>query len=216
MEPIRILLADPQTLFREGLRALLAGCEEVEVVGEVPQPEEAATLLRLMPADLVLMDVSGEGAVRVRNLETGAKTAFLTDRSDEDALTEYQESGAAGFILKDGGSGELLDAIRRIHGGNTWVSEPIATAIAKRGVRGSGALTPREQEVLKMTAQGHSVKQVATMLDLSAKTVDAHKVNLMRKLRIHNKAQLVQYAFQKQILRVMVGGQGFEPRTPSV
>lgn len=203
METIRVMLADPQTLFREGLKALLAGFEAVRLVGDVEHPEEVAACLEQTSPDVVLMEANRTATMAIRSIRPETRVAFLTNRLDEDALFEFRESGAAGYILKDVGVEELVGAICAIHGGERWVSAGVAARMPVPDARSrQGILTAREQVVLKMTAEGMSVKEVAVVLDLSAKTVDAHKVNLMRKLRIHNKAQLVQYAYQNQILKL--------------
>ncbi len=209
MEKIRILLVDSQTLFREGLKALLASGETVEIAGEMAGHEDASAVAENCLPDLVLMDVarargvSSAAAKNIARCRPSTRVVFLTARQDDDALHEYQESGASGYILKDTGYMELLAAIHTIHNGGTWVSAPVLAQMNIGSTRPrQGCLTARENEVLRLTAEGNSVKEIASMLLLSAKTVDAHKVNLMRKLRIHNKAQLVHYAFQNQILKL--------------
>ena len=203
MQAIRVVLADRQTLFREGLKALFNASESIAVVGELLRPEDAATTLQSTAPDLLLMDAGTIASQMVRSLHPRTRAAFLTSRQDETALSEYQESGAAGYVLKDACFRELLSAIRTIHAGGTWISGAVSDRMSTAGPRlCKPSLTAREQEVLKMTAEGCSVKEVAAILDLSVKTVDAHKVNLMRKLRIHNKAQLVHYAFQNRILKL--------------
>jgi two-component system response regulator NreC len=207
MEPIRVMLADPQTLFREGLKALLAGCDAVEIVGDVLHPDGVAECLDAASPDVVLMEVGRAASQAIRSARPDTRVVFLTNRQDEDALFDYRESGAAGYILKDTALSELVGAIRTIHDGGSWVSAGVAGRMSGGEAKSrQGILTRREQEVLKMTAEGRSVKEVAAILDLSAKTVDAHKVNLMRKLRIHNKAQLVQWAYQNQVLKLEYEG----------
>jgi two-component system response regulator NreC len=207
MQQIRILLADPQTLFREGLKALLAPCGDIQVALETLDLKDAAAGIASFSPDVVLMEVDRLAAKSIRALRPATRVAFLTSRQDDDALFDYRESGAAGYILKDLGFAELLEAIRAIHRGDNWVSHSLMHRVPSHELKSRQAvLTAREQEVLKMTAEGHSVKEVAVLLDLSAKTVDAHKVNLMRKLRIHNKAQLVHYAFQNQIIKLSFQG----------
>lgn len=203
MGPIRVMLADPQTLFRAGLKALLADCAGIEIVGDVLHPDGVLACLNAVEPDVVLMEVGRAAAVAIRQTRPETRVAFLTNRQDDEAYFEYRESGAVGYILKDSGLEELLEAILAISSGGNWVSARITSRIPVGESRSrQGILTAREHEVLKMTAEGLSVKEVAAVLDLSAKTVDAHKVNLMRKLRIHNKAQLVQYAYQNQILKL--------------
>jgi len=132
---------------------------------------------------------------------------------DEDYLSECVEMGAHGYILKESPIDQLLTAIREVHRGGSYLSPRLLTRLVadfrQQGRDGTprqprfGTLTKREREILKMLAEGCSVKEIATSFDLSVKTVEAHKFNLMRKLDIHNKAQLVQYAIQKKIVRLM-------------
>jgi two-component system response regulator NreC len=130
---------------------------------------------------------------------------------DEDYLAECVDMGASGYILKDSPSDQLTTAIREVHRGGSYLSPRLLTRLVDdfrmqgRGPARTprfGTLTKREREILKMLAEGDSVKQIASSFELSVKTVEAHKFNLMRKLDIHNKAQLVQYAIQKKIIRL--------------
>jgi len=130
---------------------------------------------------------------------------------DEVYLAECVDIGGSGYILKDSQADQLVTAIRDVHLGGSYLSPRLLTrlvdgfrALGRSPVRQPrfGALTKREREVLKMLAEGKSVKEVAASFDLSVKTIEAHKFNLMRKLGIHNKAQLVQYAIQKKVIRL--------------
>jgi len=132
---------------------------------------------------------------------------------DEDYLAECVEIGAEGYILKDSPAEQLLTAVREVHRGGSYLSPRLLARLVDgfrlygRGNSGQSpfrSLTKREREILKMLAEGRSVKEIATSFNLSVKTVEAHKFNLMRKLDIHNKAQLVTYAIQKKIVSVQV------------
>jgi two-component system response regulator NreC len=139
------------------------------------------------------------------------KALLLTMYDDEDYLAEGMGAGANGYILKDSPSEHLLMAIREVHGGGSYLSPRMVAHLVDDfrsrtrtdiPVPRFDTLTSREKEVLKLLAEGNSVKEIASNLDLSLKTVETHKFNLMRKLDIHNKAQLVQYAIQKKIIRL--------------
>ena len=141
----------------------------------------------------------------------GTKVLLLTMYDDEDYLQEGMEAGANGYILKDSPADQLVTAIREVQRGGSFLSSRLLTRLVddfrmqgKAPMRQPrfGTLTKREREILKMLAEGRSVKEIAAGFDLSVKTVEAHKFNLMRKLDIHNKAQLVQYAIQKKIIRL--------------
>ena len=129
---------------------------------------------------------------------------------DEDYLAECVDIGANGYVLKDSPADQLVTAIREAYRGGSYLSPRLLTKLVDGFRAGGGTgmqarfgtLTKREREILKMLAEGKSVKEIAGTFDLSVKTVEAHKFNLMRKLDIHNKAQLVQYAIQKKIIRL--------------
>jgi DNA-binding NarL/FixJ family response regulator len=214
MARIRILIADDHTLFRHGIRNLLAAESDMEVVGEASNAAEVVELVPQARPDAVLMDIgmpgltSFEAARQLRKEHPGIRVVFLSMYDDEDYVAECVEIGAAGYVLKDSPVDQLLTAIREVSRGGTFLTPRLLSRLVDgfrmngRGGRPLGALTKREREILKMLAEGRSVKEIATTFDLSVKTVDAHKFNLMRKLDIHNKAQLVQYAIQKKIIRL--------------
>jgi two-component system, NarL family, response regulator NreC len=219
MAKIRVLLTDDHTLFREGIRNLLSGEPDIEVVGESANASDAVDVARQVRPDVVLMDIgmtgmsSFEATRQIRKERPETRVVFLSMYDDEDYLSECIDMGAHGYILKESPVDQLLTAIREVHRGGSYLSPRLLTRLvadfrqqgrddAARQPR-FGTLTKREREILKMLAEGCSVKEIATSFDLSVKTVEAHKFNLMRKLDIHNKAQLVQYAIQKKIIRLM-------------
>jgi two-component system response regulator NreC len=154
---------------------------------------------------------SFEATRQIRKNRPETKVLFLTMYDDEDYLVEGMEVGASGYVLKDTPSAQLIGAVRDAHRGGSYLSPRMLSQLVddfRSRVRSSAriprysTLTSREREVLKMLAEGKSVKEIACDLNLSVKTVEAHKFNLMRKLDIHNKAQLVQYAIQKKIIQI--------------
>ncbi len=217
MSKIRILLADDHTLFRQGVKNLLAPEADLEVIGEAANGGDAIDRATELRPDVVLMDIgmpgfsSFEAARQIRKDRPETKVLFLTMYDDEDYLVEAMEVGGSGYVLKDSPAPQLLGAIRDVHRGGSYLSPRMLSQLvddfrsrmksANRMPR-FATLTAREKEVLKMLAEGESVKEIACDLNLSVKTVEAHKFNLMRKLDIHNKAQLVQYAIQKKIIQI--------------
>jgi two-component system response regulator NreC len=214
---IRIVLADDHTLFRHGMKTLLSAEPDMEVVGEAANGAEAVTAASQNKPDIVLLDIgmvgmsSFEAVRQIRRETPETRVVLLTMYDDEDYLVEGMEVGASGYILKDSPSAQLATAVRDVSAGGSYVSPRMLTHLVD-GFRSHSrptaprsrlaSLTPREKEVLKFLAEGLSVKEVACELNLSVKTIEAHKFNLMRKLDIHNKAHLVQYAIQKKIIQI--------------
>jgi len=217
MAKIRIMLADDHTLFRQGIRTLLAAEPDMEVVGEASNGGDAVDKAAEVRPDVVLMDIgmpglsSFEATRQIKKNRPETKVLFLTMYDDEDYLVEGMEVGANGYVLKDSPATQLVAAVRDVVRGGSYLSPRMLSQLVddfRSRVKSTdrlprfATLTPREKEILKMLAEGNSVKEVACQLNLSVKTVEAHKFNLMRKLDIHNKAQLVQYAIQKKVIRL--------------
>jgi two-component system, NarL family, response regulator NreC len=205
-------------LFRQGIRKLLAGEPEFEVVGETGNAADAVVAAKNLRPDVVLMDIgmngmsSFEATRQIRKDRPEARVIFLSMYDDEDYLAESVEIGASGYVLKESPSEQLISAIREVSRGGNYLSPRLLTRLvddfrmqSRSPMRQPrfGTLTKREREVMKLLAEGKSVKEIATSFNLSVKTVEAHKFNLMRKLDLHNKAQLVQYAIQKKIIRIL-------------
>jgi len=218
MPKIRVLLTDDHTLFRQGIRNLLSSEHDMEIAGEAANAADAVAVARQVRPDVVLMDIGMPGmssfeATRViRKERPETRIVFLSMYDDEDYLAECVDMGAAGYILKESPIDQLITAVREVYRGGSYLSPRLLTRLvddfrthgrggAPRAPR-FGTLTKRELEILKMLAEGKSVKEIATAFELSVKTIEAHKFNLMRKLDIHNKAQLVQYAIQKKVIRL--------------
>jgi two-component system, NarL family, response regulator NreC len=219
MPKIKCLLVDDHTLFRQGVRRLLETENDFEVVGEAADGGEAVEKAREMRPDIVLMDIgmpglsSFESARQIKKNRMETKILFLTMYEDEDYLVQCLEVGASGYVLKDTPAPQLLTAVKDVYKGGKYLSSQVLGKLVedfRSRVRDTrmrpriSTLTPREREILKLLAEGNSVKEIAVILGLSVKTVEAHKFNLMRKLDIHNKAQLVTYAIQKKIIKIPV------------
>jgi len=214
---IKVLLADDHTLFRQGIRTLISAEPDMEVVAEASNGGEAVDKAAETRPDLVLMDIgmpglsSFEATRQIKKNRPDTKVLFLTMYDDEDYLVEGMEVGANGYVLKDSPAQQLLSAMRDVMRGGSYLSPRMLSQLVddfRSRIKSANrlprfaTLTAREREVLKLLAEGNSVKEIACDLNLSVKTIEAHKFNLMRKLDIHNKAQLVQYAIQKKIIKL--------------
>lgn len=211
------MLADDHTLFRQGIKTLISAENDMEVTGEASNGGESVERCNELRPDVVLMDIgmpglsSFEATRQIKKNRPDTKVLFLTMYDDEDYLVEGMEVGASGYVLKDSPAQQLVAAIREICNGGSYLSPRMLSQLVddfRTRIQSSNrtprfaTLTTREREVLKMLAEGSSVKDIAGDLTLSVKTIEAHKFNLMRKLDIHNKAHLVQYAIQKKIIKL--------------
>jgi len=214
-ELIRCVIADDHEMLRYGVRRMLEDAPGFAVVGEASDAAQALKLVLEHRPDLVLLDISMPGMSSFeagRLIEEhciGTRIVYLTMHEDREYVQQALRSGASGYLLKDTPAPLLLRALREVHCGERSLSPQIqmqleADAILrKQAVRvplRRSTLTLREREVMRLLAEGHTVKKAALVLGISVKTVEAHKFNLMRKLDIHNKAQLVTVAIQKRIL----------------
>lgn len=212
---IRVLICEDHALFREGLRAVLREHARLEVVGEAAQGREAVeAALRLRP-DVVLMDIempemSGlEATRRIVEAGPGVKVLVLTLYDDEEVIASCLDAGASGYVLKDGPAAQLVYAIEAVQQGKRYLSPGALTKVVEYGRSkptrtAYDLLTGREREVLKLLADGLTTKEIAAQLQVSVKTVDAHKTSLMRKLDIHDRTELVKYAIRRKLIRVPV------------
>ena len=213
IQPIRCVIADDHAMLRYGVRRLLEDDSAFAVVGEAADGAEALKVALQERPDLVLLDIgmpgmsSFEAGRLIDEHCSGTRVVYLTMHESPDYVAQAFRSGASGYLLKDTPAPRLLHALREIHRGQR-VSSPQVTARFTNDIAGNegrvafrrNTLTLREREVMKLLAEGYTVRQAAEILRVSAKTVEAHKFNLMRKLDIHNKAQLVTAAIQNKIL----------------
>jgi len=206
---------DDHTIVRDGICALLALVADIEVVGEAANGKEALEKVRQLAPDVVLMDVampmiSGlEATRRIREEFPNAKVLALTQYDDREHIFSMIEAGASGFISKLAVSSELALAIRAIYRGDSFLSPSAAKAFVEGYQQGAVTwgkddpyqqLTTREREVLKLLAEGYTVREIAEMLVISPKTVEGYKTSLMDKLDIHRKTDLIKYAIRKGII----------------
>ena len=214
MKKITVFLCDDHTVLREGLRSLLESTHDIEVVGEAENGHRAVGETRRLQPDVVLMDVAmpllnGMEATRRIGREVPAtKVIILSSYNDDQIVQQAVEAGAAGYLMKETASQDLLRAIRGACKGDVFFSPPIATRLLKqwreRPLGSSSAtapaLTSRQTEVLQLIAEGYSTKQIAGRLFLSVKTVEKHRQGLMSRLDIHEIATLTRYAVSSGVV----------------
>ena len=211
---IHIVLADDHALCRAGLRAILEDMDDVEVVAEVSDGQEALRVIEELKPDLALVDSSLPGlnglevAARVSRGIGGTRTIILSTFLDDDTIRRALAGGAAGYLLNSSDRSELETAVQAVAAGNTWLAPEVSRRIAA-AYRGEGGpemhdsfetLTPRQREVLQLVAEGLSTKEIARRLHLSTKTVESHRTDLMQRLDIHGIAGLVRYAIRVGIV----------------
>lgn len=211
--PIRILIADDHAVVRSGLRALLEPATDLEVVGEAADGTETLSLAATLRPDLVLLDITmpPEGGMRtarrLKSVHPEIVLLFLTIHEDEGLLHEALRTGAAGYLIKRAEEAEILQAIRAVCRGDIYVHPTMTRALLHQPVtsehrRGSPveALTRREIEVLRLLARGNTNRQIASLLDLSMRTIENHRANLMGKLGLTSRVELVNYAEEHDLL----------------
>ena len=207
--PIRILLAEDHVMFRQGLRVLLEQAGMV-VVGEASDGQEALRLAHAHQPDVAVMDIAMphlnglETARRLREIMPQTKIVMLTMHSDPPYILEAMHAGALGYVLKTQAAVDLVQAIRDVLQGTVYLSPRAAHTLVQAYLTKSelppDPLTSREREVLQRIAEGQTTKEIAYFLGLSAKTVESHRINLMRKLDIHETATLVRYAIRRGLI----------------
>jgi len=212
----RLLLVDDHLVVRSGLRMLLENEEDVEIVGEAGTAVEAMEAVANLKPDLVLMDIglpdmSGIDATReIKRLHPPTAVVALTIHESEEYFFKMLEAGASGYVPKRAAPEELLTAIRTAAAGEVYLYPPLAKLLVKdyldheaqsRMGRTVNGLTEREQEVLAHLADGASNDEIAEALTISPKTVARHRENIMRKLNLHSRTELVKYAIRKGIIQ---------------
>jgi len=204
---ICILIADDHGVLRAGLRALLDGEPDLQVVGEATDGQETLSLAEELQPEVVLLDISmpGLGGLevtrRLKEVLPQAHVLILTVHEDEGLLREAMQAGASGYITKRAIESELIDAIHAVCRGETYV-HPAMTHILVRDLTSSAPededlvepLTPRETEVLGLIARGYTNRRAAELLGISVRTVESHRANLMHKLGLRGRVELVRYA----------------------
>ena len=215
MPKIKLVLADDHAVVRSGLRMLLQAQPDIEIVGEAETGTQALAQVRTLKPDIILMDIQMpdmNGIEATRQIkEAFAETAVLalTMHEDDQYFFEMLQAGASGYVPKRAAPDELVRAIRTVSRGEVFLHPSLATRLVQSYLGGdvgndsanlTGNLTPREQEVLVLIAEGMTNPEIAERLVISVKTVDRHRENIMRKLNLHNRIDLVKYAIRQGLI----------------
>lgn len=200
---MRIVLVDDHALVREGVRALLASQPTLEVVGEAAQADEALLRVAELQPDLVLMDIGMKHTngihltAELQRLHPGLAVLMLSMYDNPEYVHQALQAGARGYVLKDGPSSEIFAAIEAIGAGGNYLSTQLTRAAGARTDDPRPLLSERESEILNGLARGLSSKQIAAQYDLSVRTVETHRQNIRRKLKIAGQAELIRYAVER-------------------
>jgi DNA-binding NarL/FixJ family response regulator len=221
MKPTRVVLADDHTLVRAGIRSLLSTMRGIEVVGEAGNGHETLEIIKQQMPDVLLLDIAMSGlnglevASRVHKEYSEIKIIMLSMHSTEEYVLQSLRAGAVGYLLKDAALNELEIALNAVTRGETYLSPSVSKYVVDEYKRRMSVdeikvnatespfeqLTPRQREVLQLIAEGCSTKDIARKLNISIKTADAHRTQLMERLDIHDVAGLVRYAIRVGVVK---------------
>ncbi len=212
MKPIRIILADDHTLVRAGFRALFQSIEGIEVVAEASDGREALRLIAVHQPDIILMDIAMSGlngleaAARVVQEFPDVRVVMLSMHANEEYVLQALRYGAMGYLLKDASVTELELAIKAVVRNETYLSPAVSKHVVEYVQRIGGEpsslerLTARQREILQLIAEGRTTQEIAQTLNISIKTVESHRAQLMERLDIHDVAGLVRYAIRMGVV----------------
>jgi DNA-binding NarL/FixJ family response regulator len=210
-----IVLADDHRIVRQGLRALLTGEADFEVVGEADDGREALELVRRLNPDVLVLDLMMPGlnglevARQLPRQSPGVRVVVLSMYDDEGFVLEALANGVSGYVLKDSNSSDLVHAVREVAAGRRYLSPPLSDraieAYQQRAKVGTmdkhETLTTREREVLQLSAEGHTNSEIAARLGISTRTAETHRSRVMHKLSLHTQSDLIRYAIRRGIIK---------------
>lgn len=215
MSPFRVVIADDHAMIRQGIKRVVEEIDDVEVIGEAEDGLALLELLKRLNPDLVILDIfmpnlrGIEAAFEIKTLYPSVKVLILTMNKSKEYLYSAFSAGVEGYLLKHDADIELFSAMQAIRAGKTYISPIMAAELAedlaqtgnKHGTQGvADPLTRREREIAKLIAEGKSNKEVAELLFISVRTVEMHRHNIMKKLKLKKTAQLIRYAIDKHYI----------------
>lgn len=206
MNSIRIVVADDHEVVRRGLREVLQVAPGMKPVGEASDGSEAIRIVTEQEVDILILDLTMPGpsaldiVERLREVSPGTRVLVHTMHNKCGRLSRLLEAGAVGYVLKTSSLDGLLEAVRAVAGGRSWIDPVLAGQVIGRGRgvpeddRSPSVLSPREEEVLRKIAWGYSNKRIGTVLGISTRTVETYKARIRSKLKLENRVQMVEYA----------------------
>ncbi len=213
----KVLIADDHALVREGIVAFLKHCDDIEVVAEASDGLEAIEKTGKYRPDIIIMDINMpklgglEATIEIKKTYPDTRILVLTQYEDREYISRFLKAGVSGYLLKKAVGSDLITALKTIMRGELYLYASIASEVVAGYLQGEKKLSvenpyeklsDREKQVLKLVAEGHTHKEVATMLTISVKTVIAHQTNIGEKLDLHTRAGLIKFAIQKGIIKI--------------
>jgi two-component system response regulator NreC len=216
MQKIRVLLVDDHAILRDGIKSLLGKRDNIEVIAEATNGREAIPKVAELRPDVVVLDISMplmdglEATRQIKRESPDTKILVLTMHDDEEYFLQLLRSGASGYVTKKAASRELISAIEATYKGEAFICPSMTKHLLSDYLRLDKSidhmeqekLTPREREVVKLIAEGHTNQQIADLLHRSIKTIESHRSNILRKLDIHDSIELVKYAVRKKLIEI--------------
>jgi DNA-binding NarL/FixJ family response regulator len=212
MDKIKVLLVDDHAIMRDGIRALLGLHDDIEIIGEASEGQEAIEKMRDLSPDVIVMDVAMPGmdgleaTRRIKKQLPKVKVIILTQYDNKEYILSAIKAGAAGYVPKRALGSELVSAIRAVYRGESFLYPSAATVLIDdyrlqaKTTEPYDRLTPREREILKLIAEGHTTREIADTLFISLKTVIGHRAKIMEKLGLRNRTELFKFAVRKGLL----------------
>lgn len=214
--PIRIFIIDDHQIVRDGLRLILKEQPDIEVVGDASNGRDALERIFELSPDIVTTDIEMPGidgislTRQIKNRSLTIKSLVLTAHAETQFIAEALQAGVGGYLLKINAGRDLIQAVRTMMSGQVYLSPEISTVVVREYQRhvhspaptSHGILSDREREILKLLADGQTTKEIALALNLSTKTIEAHRLNIMAKLKLNSIAELTKYAIREGIVQL--------------